>query len=90
MKFIIKNVNSNTYMYTRQLEVCNSEFARRFNSAKQAKAYAGSSYFRNGKYILVSVGDNIGNMTDIVTIKEKVLDTNLKNDCIKALKLDSE
>ncbi len=84
MKFIVKKVNENTYICTKRLDVCNSEFARRFNSEKQAKTYAGSLYFRTGEYVMVSVKDNNGNMSDIVSIKEKVLDTDLKKSIIES------
>lgn len=89
MKFIIKKINTNTYLCTKHLDVYNEEFARRFNSEKQAKAYAGSSNFRRGEYVLVSVTDNIGDMTDIVSLKEKVSDTVLKDECIRASESDT-
>ena len=90
MKFIIKKTNTNTYLCTKHLDVYNEEFARRFNSEKQAKAYAGSSNFRKGEYVLVSVTDNIGDMTDIVSLKERVSDTVLKDECIRASESDTE
>ncbi len=78
MKFVVKKVNENMYICTKRLDVCNIEFARRFNSEKQAKAYAGSSHFKTGEYVLVSVNDNNKDITDIVSIKEKLIDTKIK------------
>lgn len=81
MKFIIKKTTTDTYLFTKYTDVLNSEFARRFNSEKQAKAYAGNANFKKGEYVLVAVEDDIIDMTDSVSLKEKALDVFLKDKC---------
>ncbi len=87
MKFVVKKVNKDMYMCTNRLDVHNIEFAKHFNSEKQAKTYAGSSHFKTGEYVLVSVNDDNENITDVDTIKEKVLDHNIREQIEKNRKM---
>lgn len=53
MRWIIKHNPSENYICSKQLVVCNCEFARKFKSVRQARVYLGGSSFDKDKCSII-------------------------------------
>lgn len=53
MRWIIRHNDSNRYLCSKRLSVVNSEFARKFNSIKQAKIYLKDSAFQQEECCII-------------------------------------
>lgn len=71
MKWIIKHISSEMYAVSPRFFVYRREFARRFNTKKQAEAYMTSSGFSKSEYSAEELVGETGSVAKISNYYEK-------------------